>query len=125
MNLYVKPLLGPDAELDKSVRQRLVSELLKRGIAVTESEESADVILSGSGLMQTSFPPSFGHHPSVRVRATLRLANKRSVALWTSDVSSSRYAVSETASFVDKASKAVVYALAEESKRRGSEQVAQ
>jgi hypothetical protein len=125
LRVFVKPLEGPDAELTKSVGKKLIRELEKRGISVTESKDDADAILTGSGLMQTSRKNSYGSHPAVCIRASLRLVNKNGVALWTEDVSSSRYAVSETSSFVERVTDGVAKALTEESKRRSSEPVAQ
>lgn len=61
----------------------------------------------------------------MRVRASLRLVNKNGVTLWAGDVSSSRYAVSETASFVDNAADKIAKALSAESRRERSEPVAQ
>jgi hypothetical protein len=55
----------------------------------------------------------------------MRLVNKNGVALWAADVSSSRYAVSESSSFVEKVTEKVAAALSEESKRKSSEPVVQ
>jgi len=125
LKLYVSPLEGPDAELAKSIRGKLIGNLEKHGISITESKENADAILSGSGLMQSSFATSIGHRPTLRIHASMRLVNKNGVALWAEDVSSSRYAVSESSSFVEKVTSKVADALAEESKRRSSEPIAQ
>jgi len=127
LKVYVKPMQASDPDLAKSVREKLIVELEKRDVAVTESEEGADAILTGTGLVQSSFPASLFHRSGMRfrIRAGMRLVNKRGTALWASDVSSSRYAVSETASFVDRAAKGAVDALAEESRRRSSEPAAQ
>lgn len=123
LNLYVSPLEGPDANLVKSVRAKLIDELAKRGIAIIESKENADAILTGSGLMQAA--TNFRGHPHIHVLASMRLVNKNGVALWAGDVSSRSLAFSESASFVDRVTDKVVAALAEESKRRNSEPVAQ
>jgi hypothetical protein len=125
LKVYVSPLQGSDAELAKSIREKLIRAFEKHGIFVTESSENADAILTGSGLMQSSFATSVGHRPTLHIRASMRLVNKNGVALWAADVSSSRYAVSESASFVEKVAGKVVDAMAEESKRRSSEPVAQ
>ena len=125
LKVYVSPLQGSDAELAKSIREKLIRDFEKHGILVTESSEYANAILTGSGLMQSSFATSVGHRPTLRIRASMRLVNKNGVALWAEDVFSSRYAVSESASFVGKITGKVVDAMAEESKRRSSEPVAQ
>ena len=125
LNVFVAPLEGPDTDLAKSIRTKLIRDFEKHGISVTETKEDADAILTGSGLMQSSFPTSLGHRPTIRIRASLRLVNKNGVALWAADVSSSRYAVSESSSFVEKVTEEVAGALAEESKRRNSEPVVQ
>ena len=97
----------------------------KHGISVTETKEDADAILTGSGLMQSSFPTSIGHRPTLRIHASMRLVNKNGVALWAADVSSSRYAVSESSSFFERVTEKVAEALSEESKRKNSEPVVQ
>jgi hypothetical protein len=125
LNLYVQPLQAADADLAKSVREKLIVELEKRGIAVVESGEGADAVLSGSGLVESPYPTSLGHRPSIRIRAGMRLVNRKGVAIWAGDVSSARFAVSRTASFVDKAADGVQGALAQESKRRASEPATQ
>ena len=123
LKVFVKPLEGPDAELAKSVRAKLIGNLEKHGVLITEAKENADAILSGSGLMQTA--TNFRGRPHIHVLATMRLVNKNGVALWAGDVSSGSFAISESASFVEKVTSKVAEALAEESKRRSSEPVAQ
>jgi len=125
LNLYVQPLQSADADLAKSVREKLIVEFEKRGISVVESGEGADAILSASGLVESTSPTSLGHRPSIRIRAGMRLVNRNGVAIWASDVASARFAVSRTASFVDKAAEGVVAALTLESKRRASEPASQ
>jgi hypothetical protein len=125
LNLYVQPWQASDAELARSVREKLIVELQKRGIAVVESGEGADAVLSASGLVESPFPTSLGHRPSIRIRAGMRLVNRNGVAIWASDVTSARFAVSRTASFVDKAASGVVEALTQERNRRASEPAAQ
>jgi hypothetical protein len=122
LKLFVSPLAGPDAELAKSVRAKLIGNLEKHGISITESKENADAILSGTGLMQAA--TNFRGRPHIHVLGSMRLVNKNGVALWAGDVSSGSFAISESASFVEKVTEKVVSALAEESKRRSSEPVA-
>jgi len=121
LNLYVQPIQAADAELAKSVREKLIVELQRRGVAVVESGEGADAVLSVSGLVESTFATSLGHRPILRIRAGTRLVNRNGVALWGSDVSSARFAVSRADSFVGKTADGVVGALAQESKRRASE----
>lgn len=121
LSVFVAPLHAEDAYLAKTVTAKLIGSLKKRGVLVSESREEADAILTGSGLIQSTFGTSFSRRPSYRIRAIMRLVNKRGVILWAADVSSSRYAVSESSSFADKAAKSVSDALSEESKRKNSE----
>jgi hypothetical protein len=123
LKVYVKPLEGPDAELAKSIRAKLISNLEKHGVSITESKENADAILGGSGLMQAA--TNFRGRPHIHVLASMRLVNKNGVVLWVGDVSSGSLAISESASFVEKVTSKVAAALAEESKRRNSEPIAQ
>ncbi|MFZ1085566.1 MAG: hypothetical protein WAN35_11415 [Terracidiphilus sp.] len=125
LKVFIAPLSGPDADLVNSIRAKLIRDFEKHGISVTETRENADAILSGSGLMQSTFATSLGHRPTMRIHASMRLVNKNGVALWAADVSSSRYAVSESSSFVEKVTEKVAEALSEESKRRNSEPVVQ
>jgi len=125
LKVFVAPLAGPDADLVKSIRTKLMKDFEKHGISVTETKEDADAILTGSGLMQSSFPTSIGHRPTLRIHASMRLVNKNGVALWAADVSSSRYAVSESSSFFERVTEKVAEALSEESKRKNSEPVVQ
>ena len=123
LRLFVGLLKGPDAELVKSIRAKLIGDIEKHGIIVTGSKEDADAILSGTGLMQAA--TNFRGRPHIHVLGSMRLVNKNGVALWAGDVSSGSFAISESASFVEKVTEKVVGALAEESKRRSSEPIAQ
>jgi len=125
LKVFIAPLAGPDADLVKSIQAKLIRDFEKQGILVTEIKENADVILTGTGVMQSNFATSLGHRPRYRIRGSMRLVNKNGVALWTADVSSSPYAVSESSSFVEKVTEKVAAALSEESKRRNSEPAVQ
>lgn len=125
LKVFIAPMEGPDANLLQSIRAMLIKDFEKHGISVTEDKENADAILSGSDLMQSNFPTSLGHHPTIRIRGSMRLVNKNGVALWAADVSSSRYAINESSSFVDKVTEKVAGALAEESKRKSNEPTVQ
>ena len=123
LRLFVGLLKGPDAELVKSIRAKLIGDIEKHGIIVTGSKEDADVILTGSGLMQAA--TNFRGRPHIHVLGSMRLVNKNGVTLWVGDVSSGSFSISESASFVEKVTSKVAEALAEESKRRSSEPNAQ
>ena len=123
--LYIAPLEGPDAELVDSIRVKLIRDLEKRGISVTETREDADAILTASGVMRSSIPTRPGRRPKTCIRGTMRLVNKNGVALWAAYVSSSWYAVNESSSFAENVTEKVATALSEESKRRNSEPAAQ
>lgn len=117
--VFIRTLDGPDADLSNSIRAKLIDNFEKNGIAVTESKENADAILTGSGLMQAA--TNFRGRPRIHILASMRLVNKRGVALWAGDVSSGSFAISESSSFVEKVTEKVALALAEESKRIASE----
>ncbi|MGA9071581.1 MAG: hypothetical protein WB424_15055 [Terracidiphilus sp.] len=121
LKVFIAPLTGPDADLVKTIRAKLISDFEKHDIVVTNIKEDADAILTGSGLMQSNFATSVSHRPRYRIRGSMRLVNKNGVALWAADVSSSQFAVSETSSFVEKVTEKVAEALSEESKRLKSE----
>ena len=123
LRVYLSTLQGPDAELVKSIRAKLIGDIEKHGIIVTGSKEDADAILSGTGLMQAA--TNFRGRPHIHVLGSMRLVNKNGVALWAGDVSSGSFALNESASFVEKVTEKVAGALAEESKRRSSEPIAQ
>jgi hypothetical protein len=123
LNLYVKPLEGPDATLAKSVRSKLIDELTQHGISVIESDEHADAVLSGYGLTRATKckGTNWGGHSSTCVHAVMRLVNRNGVVLWTEEAASNRYSVNETTSFIDNVTKKTTEAMEEESKRRNSE----
>jgi hypothetical protein len=119
--VYADAFIGPDATLVKSMRSRAVDQLSRRGVVFVESTENADVVLSATGLMQTNFASSARGRSSLRIRGAVRLVKKNGVTLWSGDVISSRYALNESSSFLDKLTEAVTNALAEEEKRNRSE----
>lgn len=102
LKLYVGEIKG-DEDIVKSVRDRLVDELAKRGVALSPSENESDAILRGIGVHRT------GTHLMLRGRSTLSLVIRGNIQLsardgrklWNSDVSSTRWAISETGSFAE------------------------
>jgi hypothetical protein len=85
----------------------------RHGVSVVESEEQADAILTGSGLIQTVtniYGRSF-----YRVQVAMRLDNKDGVVLWADDISSSRFAQSASSSFAENVARKLVQAIAGES----------
>jgi len=98
----------------------LIDDFVRHGIFVVESEESADAILTGSALTQSTFGTSIGRRPNMRIRGSMRLFNSKGVALWAEDVSSDRYVLSQSSSFVSNVTKRVAKALTEEESRKSS-----
>ena len=115
--IYVLPMDGQNAELANLLTAKLISHLAKyRGISVVESEDNADAILTGSGLI-LSTTNAYGH-PSYHVKAAMRLDNKDGVVLWGDDVSSGPLARSATSSFAENVAKRLVQAISAESQRK-------
>ncbi len=112
LKVFVSPLEGQDADvLGKSIRTKLISSLEKHGVSITESKENAGAFLAGSSLVQTTKKWKIEGHTSYCIRATMKLVSKDGAALWESDVSSDRIAVSETSNFVEKVTQGVVKTL--------------
>ena len=72
--VFVNPLEGPDKALADMVSAKLISHLVKHGIAVTESVDDADAVLNCSGLIETSVGDE--GHTRVRIQAGVRLVDK-------------------------------------------------
>jgi TolB-like protein len=109
LNVFVIPLEGPDSALANVLNAKLISHLVKRGVAVVESVDNADAVLNGAGLIQSSVN-EYGH-VHYRVQAGMRLVNKDGRVLWADEISSSRYAQSASSSFADNVAKAVAQAI--------------
>ncbi len=107
--VFVNPLEGPDKALADMVSAKLISHLVKHGIAVTESVDDADAVLNCSGLVETSV--SDQGHTRVRIQAGVRLVDKDGNVLWADDVASSRYATSASSSFAENVAKGLEQAL--------------
>jgi hypothetical protein len=112
LKLYVGEIKG-DEDLVKSVRAQLVDELTKRGVALVASEEEADATLAGVGVHRTGTRLMFRTRPTVSIvlRGDVQLIARDGRRLWTSDVSSARLALSETASFAEIAASRVAQKL--------------
>src|SRR6266446_8680950 len=96
--IYVLPMDAHNTEFANLITAKLISHLAKyRGVSVVESEDNADAILTGSGLVQST-PNAYGR-PSYHVRGAMRLDNKDGVVLWADDVSNSPFARSASSSF--------------------------
>jgi hypothetical protein len=115
LKVYVAPWEGSDQAVSNMLSAQLISHLVKRGISVTETEDNADAILTGSGLIQTSLS-DYGH-TRYHLRAGMRLVNKDGDVLWADDVSNSRYAQSASSSFADNVAKSVSQALSQGTRR--------
>lgn len=100
VKLYVGEVKG-DEDLEKSVRAQLVDDLAERGVALVASEEEADATLIGVGVHRTGtrFMLRTRATVSIVIRGDVQLIARDGRKLWTSDVSSTRWAFSEVASF--------------------------
>ena len=119
LRVYVGAINGPEEDFARHVRARLVDELLERGVALVESEENADAVLTGERVQESTKSLKLGRRPAMCIRGDLHLRAKRGALLWSGDISSDRYAVSQTASFAQNAGKKIALALSEEAKRKG------
>jgi len=114
LKLYVGEVKG-DEDLVKSVRAQLVDELAKRGVVLVASAEEADATLTGIGVHRTSTRFMIRSRPTVSIviRGDVQLNARDGRKLWTSDVSSTRWAFSETASFAQIAAGRVAQILSQ------------
>ena len=112
LKIYVGAVKG-DADLTRSIRSQLVDELARRGIALVASEEQADAVLSGFGVQRTARRFTILGKTTVLIviRGDIELTSRNGKKLWTSDVSSARWAFSETRSFASNAASRVDLAL--------------
>jgi len=110
LRIYVNHLESSDQSLADMVTAKLISHLVKHGLRVVESEEDADAILTGSGMMQQS-TSEYGH-THFRLHAGMRLVSKdKGTVIWADDVSSSKFAESASSSFAENVAKSVEEAL--------------
>ena len=100
LRVYVGEVTG-DEDLVKSVRSQLVDELAKRGIALAASEEEADATVRVVGVRRAGTHVMFRTRSTVLIviRGDLQVIARDGIKLWSSDVSSTRWAFNETASF--------------------------
>jgi hypothetical protein len=115
MKVFVTPFEGSNAAAVNMLSAKMISHLVKRGVAVTESVDDADAVLTGSGLFQTS-TTEYGHM-RYRLQAGMRLVNKDGVVIWADDVSSSRFSESASSSFADNVAKGVAEALSQRAQK--------
>jgi hypothetical protein len=104
LKLYVGEIKG-DEDIVKSVRDHLVDELSKRGVALSPSESESDAILLGTSVHRVGSRLIIRNHATVSIviRGDIQLNARDGKKLWTSDVSSTRWAVSQTGSFAEVA----------------------
>jgi hypothetical protein len=110
--IYVDELHFPShPELDASVRSKLISSLAQdcaSSCTVVEGgEDTADAVLTGSLLIQTS------DNQQYRVQGTMRLVDKNGTVIWAAMVYSSAPAQSIAANFADYTAKKLTAFLAE------------
>lgn len=113
--VFVNPLEGSDKAAADVVSAKLISHLVKHGIAVTESVDDADAVLNCSALIQTSVTDQ--GHTRYRIQAGVRLVDKDGGVLWADDVASSRYALSASSSFAENVAKSLEQALSKPQKK--------
>jgi TolB-like protein len=110
LRIYVNHLESSDQAFGDMVTAKLVSHLVKHGLTVVESEEDADAVLTGSGMMQQS-TTEYGH-THFRLHAGMRLVSKdKGVVIWADDVASSKFSESASSSFAENVAKSVEEAL--------------
>ena len=114
--IYVAPLESTVQGLADMVRAKLISHLVKHGLTVVESEEKADAILTGDGLMQGS-TNEYGH-THYRLHAGMRLVSKAETVIWADDVASGRFAQSASSSFAENVAKSIEDALSAKSEKQ-------
>jgi len=104
LKLYVGEIKG-DEDLVKSVRAHLVDELAKRRVALSPSESESDATLSCIGVHRVGTRLMLRSRSTVAIviRGDIQLHARNGRKLWTSDVSSTRWAASETESFASVA----------------------
>ncbi len=119
MKLYVGEFKG-DEDLVKSIREHLVDELAKRGVALSPSDEEADAVLVGASIHRVGKRLMFRSKAtmSIVIRGDIQLNARNGRKLWSSDVSSTRWAVSETQSFADIAASRTAQVLRQMTPRR-------
>lgn len=122
LTLYVGEVKGEE-DLVRSVRAQLVDELVMRGIALVASEKEADATLTGSGIHRAGTRFMVGTHDTVSIviRGHLQLIACDGRKLWSGDVSSKRWAFSETGSFAQTAAGRVAQILRQLSPQMASE----
>jgi hypothetical protein len=113
--VFVNPLEGPDKGVVDMVSAKLISHLVKHGIAVTENVDDADAVLNCTGLIETSTTDE--GHTRYRLQAGVRLVDKDGGVLWADDVSSSRYGLSASSSFAENVAKSLEQALSKSQKK--------
>jgi|GEM_PF-5492201 hypothetical protein len=108
LKVFVGEVKG-DEDVSQSIRTRLVDELARRGVALVASQEQADVTLKGIGVHRTArrFMIRGQATVSVVIRGDVLLFTRGGRQLWNGDVSSTRWAFSETRSFAETASSRV------------------
>jgi hypothetical protein len=110
LRIYVNHLESSDQAFGDMVTAKLISRLVKHGLTVVESEEDADAVLTGSGMMQQS-TSEYGH-THFRVHAGMRLVSKdKGTVIWADDVASSKFAESASSSFAENVARSVERAL--------------
>ena len=108
LKVYVGEIKGEE-DIVKPVRDRLVDELAKRGVALSPSEDESDVILLGTGVHRvgTRFVIRSRTTVLIVIRGDIQLSARSGKKLWTSEVSSARWAISEPGSFAQIAASRV------------------
>jgi hypothetical protein len=115
LKIYVNPMGGGDVAENNMLTAKLVSHLVKHGVAVVEAIDDADAVLTGSGVVLTA--PRGDGQVGYRIQAGMRLVNKDGAVIWADDVKSSRFSESASTSFSENVAKSVAQALAQKDQK--------
>ena len=109
-HIFVMPMESTDQGLANMVTAKVISHLVKHGLTVVDTEEKADVVLTGAGIIE-SRQDEYGR-THYHIHGGWRLVSKKDDGIiWADDVASSRFAQSASSSFADNIAKSVEDAL--------------
>ena len=118
--IYVAPLEGQNQAITSMLREKLISTLTKiQGISIVDDEESADAVLTGTGVMEAT-TSEYGH-PRFFIQGGVHLTSKNGgVIVWAANIASSRYARSASSSFAENVAKSLGRAFTDTQQKKGS-----
>jgi hypothetical protein len=116
--IFVAPLGGQNPDIAEMIHAKLIGALSKQlqDVTVTEDADSADAVLTGSGLTQSG-TDRYGR-PQYHIQAGMRLVSKQgSIVLWADNVSNGRFATSASSSFAENVAKSLARVFSEAKKK--------